>query len=128
VVGRRNHFGSKSARGTEVVAILYSLVESAKATGNCGSRRPRADVVSRRAATAREELLRSDLPASRSSLTAGPAAKRKDFRYSRLNSQPEPPPAASLRNLTDPSLRYDGAYVARNKRDPTRLSDRLQAF
>ena len=30
VVGRRNHFGSKSARGTEAAAILYSLVESAK--------------------------------------------------------------------------------------------------
>jgi len=33
VIGRRNHFGSKSARGTEVAATLYSLVESAKATG-----------------------------------------------------------------------------------------------
>jgi transposase len=33
VIGRRNHFGSKSARGTEVAAILYSLVESAKASG-----------------------------------------------------------------------------------------------
>ena len=32
VIGRRNHFGSKSARGTEVAAILYSLVESAKAS------------------------------------------------------------------------------------------------
>jgi transposase len=31
VIGRRNHFGSKSARGTEVAAILYTLVESAKA-------------------------------------------------------------------------------------------------
>lgn len=33
VVGRRNHFGSKSARGTEAAAILYSLVESAKVAG-----------------------------------------------------------------------------------------------
>ena len=33
VIGRRNHFGSKSARGTEAAAILYSLVESAKAGG-----------------------------------------------------------------------------------------------
>ena len=33
VIGRRNHFGSKSARGTEVAAILYTLVESAKASG-----------------------------------------------------------------------------------------------
>ncbi|MGH7341996.1 MAG: IS66 family transposase, partial [Candidatus Rokuibacteriota bacterium] len=30
VVGRRNHFGSKSFRGTEVAATLYTLVESAK--------------------------------------------------------------------------------------------------
>ena len=33
VVGRRNHFGSKSRRGTEVAAILYSLVETAKVRG-----------------------------------------------------------------------------------------------
>lgn len=33
VIGRRNHFGSKSARGTEAAAILYSLVESAKVCG-----------------------------------------------------------------------------------------------
>lgn len=33
VVGRRNHFGSKSARGTEAATILYSLVESAKVRG-----------------------------------------------------------------------------------------------
>jgi len=33
VVGRRNHFGSKSVRGTEAAAILYSLVESAKVCG-----------------------------------------------------------------------------------------------
>lgn len=30
VVGRRNHFGSKSRRGTEAAAILYSVIESAK--------------------------------------------------------------------------------------------------
>jgi transposase len=30
VVGRRNHFGSKSRRGTEVAAVLYSLLETAK--------------------------------------------------------------------------------------------------
>ena len=30
VVGRRNHFGSKSRRGTHVAAIFYSLMESAK--------------------------------------------------------------------------------------------------
>lgn len=33
VVGRRNHFGSKSRRGTEVAAILYTLVETAKLAG-----------------------------------------------------------------------------------------------
>ena len=32
VIGRRNHFGSKSARGTVVAATMYSLVESAKAS------------------------------------------------------------------------------------------------
>lgn len=30
VVGRKNHYGSKSQRGTEVAALFYSLVESAK--------------------------------------------------------------------------------------------------
>ena len=33
VVGRRNHFGSKSERGTQVASILYSLIESAKGRG-----------------------------------------------------------------------------------------------
>ena len=33
VVGRKNHYGSKSKRGTEVAEILYSLVESAKLVG-----------------------------------------------------------------------------------------------
>ena len=33
VVGRRNHFGSKSRRGTEAAAIFYSLVETAKVRG-----------------------------------------------------------------------------------------------
>lgn len=30
VIGRRNHFGSKSRQGTKVAAILYSLIETAK--------------------------------------------------------------------------------------------------
>lgn len=30
VVGRRNHFGSKSRRGTQVAATFYSLIETAK--------------------------------------------------------------------------------------------------
>lgn len=33
VLGRKNHFGSRSIRGTEVAAILYSLIESAKLAG-----------------------------------------------------------------------------------------------
>ncbi len=33
VIGRRNHFGSKSKRGTEVAAIFYSLLETAKLHG-----------------------------------------------------------------------------------------------
>lgn len=33
VVGRKNHYGSRSKAGTEVAAILYSLVETAKLTG-----------------------------------------------------------------------------------------------
>jgi transposase len=33
VIGRKNHYGSRSQRGTEVAAILYSLTESAKLVG-----------------------------------------------------------------------------------------------
>ena len=33
VLGRKNHYGSKSKRGTKVAAILYSLIESAKLAG-----------------------------------------------------------------------------------------------
>lgn len=33
VLGRNNHFGSKSVRGTQVAAIFYSFVESAKLNG-----------------------------------------------------------------------------------------------
>jgi transposase len=33
VLGRKNHYGSKSRRGTEVSALLYSLIESAKLAG-----------------------------------------------------------------------------------------------
>ena len=33
VVGRKNHYGSKSKRGTIVAAIFYSLFESAKLAG-----------------------------------------------------------------------------------------------
>jgi transposase len=30
IVGRKNHYGSKSRRGTEVASIFYSLIETAK--------------------------------------------------------------------------------------------------
>lgn len=33
VVGRKNHYGSRSRRGTEVAAVFYSLIESAKLVG-----------------------------------------------------------------------------------------------
>ena len=33
VLGRKNHYGSKSRRGTEVAAVFYSLIESAKLSG-----------------------------------------------------------------------------------------------
>lgn len=33
VVGRKNHYGSRSKRGTEVAALFYSLIETAKACG-----------------------------------------------------------------------------------------------
>jgi transposase len=32
-VGRKNHYGSRSERGTRVAALLYSLIESAKLCG-----------------------------------------------------------------------------------------------
>ena len=33
VLGRKNHYGSRSRRGTEVAALFYSFVESAKLNG-----------------------------------------------------------------------------------------------
>jgi transposase len=33
VVGRKNHYSSKSLRGTEVVALFYSLIETARLRG-----------------------------------------------------------------------------------------------
>jgi transposase len=33
VMGRKNHYGSKSQRGTEVAALFYSLIETAKLRG-----------------------------------------------------------------------------------------------
>jgi transposase len=33
VVGRKNHYGSRSRRGCEVAALFYSLIETAKLCG-----------------------------------------------------------------------------------------------
>ena len=33
VVGRKNHYGSRSRRGTEVAAVFYTLIETAKLLG-----------------------------------------------------------------------------------------------
>ncbi len=33
VVGRKNHYGSRSSRGCEVAALFYSLIETAKLCG-----------------------------------------------------------------------------------------------
>jgi transposase len=33
VVGRKNHYGSKSRRGTEIAAVFYTLLETAKLSG-----------------------------------------------------------------------------------------------
>jgi hypothetical protein len=33
VVGRKNHYGSKSQRSTKVAALFYSLIETAKLRG-----------------------------------------------------------------------------------------------
>ena len=33
VVGRKNHYGSRSKRGTEVAALFYGLIETAKLVG-----------------------------------------------------------------------------------------------
>jgi transposase len=32
-VGRKNHYGSRSHRGTQVAALFYTLCETAKLTG-----------------------------------------------------------------------------------------------
>ena len=45
VIGRKNHYGSRSQRGTEVAALFYSLIESAKLCGvepkaTCSRNRP----------------------------------------------------------------------------------------
>lgn len=59
VVGRKNHYGSKSRRGTEVAAIFYSLIETAKLAGVDPARYLREAVL----ADARGEVLvPADMP------------------------------------------------------------------
>jgi transposase len=59
VVGRKNHYGSKSRRGTEIAAVFYTLLETAKLAGVDPAKYLRAAAL----ADARGEvLLPSDLP------------------------------------------------------------------
>ncbi len=58
VVGRRNHFGSKSERGTQVAAIFYSLLETANLAGVNPAEYLREAVLAARAGSV---LLPSDL-------------------------------------------------------------------
>jgi transposase len=67
VVGRRNHFGSKSERGTETAAIFYTLLETAKLRGIDPARYLREATI---AAALGELLLPHDLAAN----VAAPAA------------------------------------------------------
>lgn len=46
VIGRKNHYGSRSRRGTEVAAVLYTLIETAK-LANVDSRKYLAATVRR---------------------------------------------------------------------------------
>jgi hypothetical protein len=59
VVGRKNHYGSKSRRGTEVAATFYTLIETAKLTGVDPTRYLRAAAL---ADACGELLLPADIP------------------------------------------------------------------
>lgn len=59
VVGRKNHYGSKSRRGTEVAATVYSLLETAKLQGIDAAAYLREAAL---ADTRGEVLLPGDLP------------------------------------------------------------------
>ena len=59
VVGRKNHYGSKSRRGTEIAAVFYTLLETAKLAGVDPAQYLRAAAL----ADARGEiLLPADMP------------------------------------------------------------------
>lgn len=81
VVGRRNHFGSKSRRGTEVAATLYTVVETAK----LHDIDPAAYIHAAIIAADRDELL----------LTW----QREDLRPRCASRRPPTPSAAALRAL-----------------------------
>jgi transposase len=66
VVGRRNHFGSKSKRGTEVAAVFYTLLETAKLCGVDPARYLREAAL----ADARGEVLLPQQLADRAALEA----------------------------------------------------------
>lgn len=70
VVGRKNHYGSRSLRGTQVAAILYSLLESTKLLGV----EPRAYIENAVAAAldGREVPLPHELAATVASATPDP--------------------------------------------------------
>ena len=61
VVGRKNHYGSRSKRGTEVAALFYSHIESAKLCGvepkRCLLAATRAALADRTAVTLPHTLL-----------------------------------------------------------------------
>ena len=61
VVGRKNHYGSKSRRGTEVAATLYTVIETAKLHGIDPDRYLRAAIL---AADRGEVPLPSQFPAN----------------------------------------------------------------
>jgi hypothetical protein len=69
VLGRKNHYGSRSRRGTEVAALFYSLIESAKLAGVEPKRYLRratcAALADRKAVTLPRDLRAGNCPAAR---------------------------------------------------------------
>lgn len=67
-VGRKNHYGSRSRRGTDVAALFYSLIESAKLAG-VDPRDYLSEVARRAIAAPGAVLLPSDFARERSAVT-----------------------------------------------------------
>jgi transposase len=86
VLGRKNHYGSRSRRGTEVAALFYSLLESAKLAGiepkaYLRRRRPRRAPRRAEPAPARAHRHRRRLTPRQAAITSTPArhdAARRD--------------------------------------------------